>query len=99
MAGIGYIMCIPGRTGSKSKGRREVIRMRIQVMEIVVPGGSTIGIGRGFPEGDKTKVVTFGGDWRQMVDVAMLAAGAEAVGEELVIEIPDWAVLDIRELP
>lgn len=73
--------------------------MRIQVTAVYIPAGSTIGIGRGFPEGDETKLVVFGGDWRPMAGLAMMAMAAEAEGEPLVVDIPDWTVLEIRELP
>lgn len=73
--------------------------MKVLVTDILVPAGSTIGFGRGFPEGDATKVVYFAGDHRLLANIgdAMLAAEDAEVG--LVVEVPDWAVLEIRELP
>lgn len=73
--------------------------MRIQLLEIKIPAGSTIGFGVGQPVGDATKEVTFVGDWRPMAGLAMMAMNAEAEGALLEIEIPDDTVLLIRELP
>lgn len=73
--------------------------MRVQVTGVMVESGSTIGIGHGIPEGDETKLVVFGGDRRQMAALAVAAAMAEIDGESIVVDVPDWAVLEIRELP
>jgi hypothetical protein len=78
---------------------KEEARMKIRVTAIFVPAGSTIGLGRGVPEGDDTKVVEFAGDWRSMAELALMASAAEDDGEQLVVEIPDWSVLAVRELP
>lgn len=70
--------------------------MKIQVMEIAIPAGSTIGYGRGIPEGDPTKRVTFAGDWRPMAGLGVMLEAADA---EIVIDVPDWAILEIEQLP
>ena len=69
--------------------------MKIQVTDIAIPVGSSIGFGRGIPEGDETKVVYFVGDWRPMAGVGEMIVRAD---EPIVIEIPDWSILEIREL-
>lgn len=73
--------------------------MRIQVTGVMVEGSSTIGIGHGIPEGDETKLVVFAGDARPMIGLALACAQAELDGETIVVDVPDWAVLEIRELP
>lgn len=73
--------------------------MKLRLTAVFVPAGSTIGLGRGIPEGDDTKVVEFAGDWREMAQMALAAAAAEADGEQLVVDIPDWAVIAVSELP
>lgn len=73
--------------------------MRIQVTGIMVGSGSTIGIGYGIPEGDETKLVIFGGDARPMIGLALACARAELDGEHIVVDLEDWAILEIRELP
>lgn len=73
--------------------------MRIQVTGVMVPMGSTIGFGRGFPEGDETKLVHFVGDARPMMELAIAGALADAMDESIVVDVPDWAILDIEELP
>lgn len=78
--------------------------MKVQVVEISVPMGSTVGTAIGWPVGaddvvDATKEVSFAGDWRAMQALAAFAMLAESVGEPTVIEVPDWAILGIRETP
>lgn len=70
--------------------------MRLLIEAVAVPMGSTIGYGRGIPENDPTKRVTFAGDARIMeaLGEAMLASEAQ-----LVADVPDWAILEIEELP
>ena len=66
---------VPGRLG------KEEARMQVRVTAVFVPAGSTIGLGRGVPEGDETKLVEFAGDWRAMAAMALAAAAAEDDGE------------------
>lgn len=70
--------------------------MKVQVTDIAIPVGSSIGYGRGFPEGDTTKQVIFAGDWRPMAGLGLML---EATDVEIVIDVPDWAILEILELP
>lgn len=70
--------------------------MKIQVEQVAIPIGSTIGFGAGKPVGDETKLVIFAGDWRPMAGLGETIAGAD---EPVVIDVADSAVLEIIELP
>lgn len=59
--------------------------MMVRVLSVEPQG--TVAIGRG--EDMDGQPVVFGGDWRPMSDIA---AALEA-GEDVVAEVPDWAVL------
>jgi hypothetical protein len=70
--------------------------VKVQVTTVAIPMGSSIGYGAGFPEGDETKQVYFAGDWRPMAGLGEAIATAD---DPIVIDVPDWAILEIRELP
>ena len=96
-----YIIGVPEVPGEGT--RKEVIRMKVQVIGVVVSPGETIGIGWGHPVSDsdvvdETKVVEFAGDWRPMAGLALMGMAAEREDARLVIDIPDWSIREIREL-
>lgn len=70
--------------------------MEIEVQQLIVPIGSTIGYVIGQPVGDHTKVVVAAGDQRVLMTIAEAMAEGEG---PLIAEIPDWAVIRIYERP
>lgn len=73
--------------------------MKVRVIDVLIPDGSTIGFGRGYPEGDETKLVYFAGDHRMLAAIGDAVAASEDAGFDVMVEVPDWAVLTIQELP
>ena len=70
--------------------------MEIEIKQVIVPVGSTIGFVIGTPTNDATKVIVAAGDQRVLESIV------EAMGEAegpLVAEVPDWAILRVYELP
>lgn len=67
-------------------------------MEVVAipPGPSTIAYGIGRPIDDGTKQVIFAGDRRMMEGLGELLESALI---PVVAEVPDYAIIEIRELP
>jgi hypothetical protein len=88
MAAIGYIIDGPGSPGEG--GKEEPVEIRVE--RVFVPAGSTVGYGFGTTD-DGTVEVIFGGDARMMV----LMFEALAEGNEVVADLPEWAVLAQRE--
>ncbi len=70
--------------------------MEIEIRQVIVPIGSTIGYVIGEPTNDATKVVVAAGDQRVLTTI--VEAMAEAEGP-LVAEVPDWAILRVFEKP
>lgn len=70
--------------------------MKLQIETVVVREGSTIGYGIGIPTNDPTKRVIFAGDWRAMVGLGEAMVASDDVIE---LEVPEHAILEIRELP
>lgn len=66
----------------------------IIVDQIIVPVGSTIGFGRGRTD-DGTVEVVFAGDHRSM---AALGDAIVESDEPIVVDVPEWAILNRREL-
>lgn len=68
--------------------------MQITVDSIFIPVGSTIGYGIGTVD-DGTVAVLFAGDHRAMAALGEAIAASE---EPIIADVPEWAVLDRREL-
>lgn len=70
--------------------------MKLEIQQVIIPVGSSIGFVVGPPVDDHTKVVVAAGDSR------MLFAIGEAMAETegpVVVDAPDWSILRIYELP
>jgi hypothetical protein len=80
----------------RQTGRKEVMRVEIEIQQVIVPVGSTIGYVIGQPVGDGTKVVVAAADHRVLSAIvdAMFEADGPVIGE-----VPDWAILRIYETP
>lgn len=70
--------------------------MKLLIETVAIPAGSTIGYGVGRPIDDWTKEVLFAGDSRMMGNLGQ--AITDSI-DPIVVDVPEWAVLDIRELP
>ena len=70
--------------------------MEIEVQQVIVPIGSTIGYVIGQPTNDGTKVVVAAGDQRVLFHIAEAMAISEG---PVIAEVPDWAILRIFERP
>lgn len=81
--------------GSPGESRKEAQMVKVMVEEVAIAAHSTIGIARGKAD-DGTVVVTFAGPWQAMESLgwAMVAAG-----EPIAVEVEDWQVLDVAEVP
>jgi hypothetical protein len=69
--------------------------MEIRITQVTIGVGETTGIVIGVPTNDETKIVFAGADWR----AAFALGEAITQGMEPVVEVPDWAILRILELP
>jgi hypothetical protein len=69
--------------------------VKVMVEEVAIAAGSTIGIARGKAD-DGTVEVTFAGPWREMESLGWAMV---AHGEPLPVDVEDWQVLDVREMP
>lgn len=67
--------------------------MKVQVEQVAIPDGSTIGFGMGTTDGGTVEVL-FGGDHRAMQELGEAIAESP---EPIEVDIPDWAVLAFRE--
>jgi hypothetical protein len=85
-----------GAPGDRQQGRKEVDAMEIEVQQLIVPMGSTIGYVIGHPVGDGTKVIVAAGDQRVLLTIAEAMTESEG---PVVAEVPDWAILRIYERP
>jgi hypothetical protein len=70
--------------------------VKVQVERVLIPAGSTVGIVFGRPVNDFTKVIAGGADYREAAALGELISQSD---EPVVVEMPDWAVLGILELP
>lgn len=70
--------------------------MEVRVEQVAIPAGSTIGFVSGRLVNDPTKVVIAAAEGRS---AAALGEALEALDEAIIVDIPDWAVLEILELP
>jgi hypothetical protein len=82
--------------GDRQQGRKEVDGMEIEVQQLIVPLGSSIGYVVGRPTNDHTKVVVAAGDQRVLTAIAEAMSEAEG---PLIADVPDWAILRIYERP
>jgi hypothetical protein len=90
---IDYIINSPGRPGEAGK---EEPRVEVQVKRVVVAEGSTVALLFGQPTDDSTKVIVAALDRRQAFDLAEFASQVDG---PVVVDVPDWAVLAVLELP
>lgn len=70
--------------------------MKLEVQQVIIPVGSSIGYVVGPPVDDHTKVVVAAGDTRMLFAIG--EAMAEADGP-VVVDAPDWSIVRIYELP
>lgn len=67
---------------------------KLIIDQIIVPIGSTIGFGRGRTD-DGTVAVVFAGDHRAM---AALGDAIVESDEPIIVDVPEWAILNRQEL-
>jgi hypothetical protein len=70
--------------------------MRIKVQQVIVPADSTVGYVIGVPVDDGTKLVVAGADRRGAIELGESFASAD---EQPEVDVPDWAVITVLELP
>ena len=70
--------------------------MKLQIETVAVSSGLSIGFGIGVPVNDSTKRVLFAGDWRAMTGLGEAMAASD---EPIEVEVPDFAIIAIAELP